>query len=159
MKKLSLLLFTVIIYFSCSSDDNSSANYENNEIIGSWKITEYRDNIFNNIQEVDANDEPCFSLSTKTYNSNLILKDYYKYGNSCQNSGVTNKTFQINGNILTETEQNGGYESNTDYIVKYYIEELSSTKLKLKGFYVNEGVTGSNPDRSDEPFYETWIKQ
>lgn len=156
MKKLFLLTIVFFIYSSCSSDDNSSQNYENQDIIGNWKITEYRDDYYNNISEVD--DEPCFSLSTKTYNSNLILKYYSKYGSSCQNLGVTNKIFEINGNVLTETIIDGGFEPNTNYVVKYYIEELTSTTLKLKGFYVDEGVSGYNPDNSDNPFYETWVK-
>lgn len=158
MKKLFLLSIVLFINYSCSSDDSSSQNYSNQDILGNWRITEYRDDFYNNISEVD-DDEPCFSLSTKTYNSNLTLKDYYKYGSSCQNSGVNNKVFEINGNVLTETEIDGGYEPNTDYVVKYYIEELTSTTLKLKGFYVDEGVSGSNPDNSDNPFYETWVKQ
>ncbi len=100
MRKLFLLSIVLFINYSCSSDDSSSQNYSNQDILGNWRITEYRDDFYNNISEVD-DDEPCFSLSTKTYNSNLTLKDYYKYGSSCQNLGVNNKVFEINGNVLT----------------------------------------------------------
>ncbi|SHJ18418.1 lipocalin family protein [Flavobacterium haoranii] len=157
MKKAIFLFTTGILTLSCSSDDDSTPNYTNDNIVGSWKIIDYHDNYFNNIQEVEENDEPCFSLQTKDFNSNLTLDFNYKYGNSCQNSGTTNNTFSINGNILTEIEPNGGYEPNTDYVVKYYIEELNDNTLKLKGFYVDEGVSGENPENG-EYFYETWQK-
>lgn len=157
MKKIFLLSIIVFINFSCSSDDDLSQNYDNQDIVGNWEITEYRDNNFNNITEAES-DEPCFSLSTKTYNSNLTLDYYYKYGSNCENSGVNNKIYEIEDNVLTEIEVNAGYESSTDYVVKYYIEEFTSNSLKLKGFYVDEGYSDTNPEISDgDFFYETWV--
>ena len=156
MKKILLLLLVIFIYSSCSSDDEQPQNDNNSKIIGSWKITEYHDSQFNNITEVEANDEPCFSLQTSKYNSDNKLNFYYKYGNNCLSSGVTNKTFSIEDNVLTQTIINGGYEPNKDYVVKYIIEELNSNILKLTGIYVDEGVSNSNTNTSTDPFYETW---
>lgn len=140
------------INISCSSDEGQT---QDNDIIGLWKIIDYNDSQFSNIEEVEAVDEPCFSLQTKKYNSNGELNFYYKTGNGCQGSGVTNKIFFIEGDVLTETIVNGGDEPNSDYVVKYTIQELSSNILKLKGIYVDEGTIDEEVN-VDDPFYETW---
>ena len=155
MKKLLFLLLVTVLSLSCSSDEEQR-NVGQDEILGDWKIIAYSDEQYSNIQEVDA-DEPCFSETIIKYNTNLSLIEYYKYGNNCSNTGSNNKIYSLDGNILTHTTVNGGYEPNTDYVVKYEIQELTSTTLKLKGIYVDEGVSGVPPET--EPFYSTWEKQ
>jgi hypothetical protein len=152
MKKILVIILIASINISCSSDEEQT---QDNDIIGLWKIIDYNDNQFSNIEEVEAVDEPCFSLQTKKYNSNGELNFFYKYGNACQSTGVTNKVFSVEGDLLTETVINGGFEPNSNYVVKYTIEELSSNILKLKGIYVNEGNVGEEGN-VDDPFYETW---
>lgn len=157
MKKLFILFLISTITLSCSSDDSSTTNFSNSDILGTWKITQYQDSQYSNISQVEA-DEPCFSQATMTYSNNSLLRDFYKYGTNCTNTGYIDKTYEIEGNVLTHTETNGGYEPNTDYVVKYQIQELTATTLKLKGIYVDEGVAGQNPNISNNPFYETWEK-
>ena len=153
MKKILLIILLAPIYISCSSDDDEQSR--DNDIIGLWKIIDYNDSQFSNIEEVEAVDEPCFSLQTKKYNSSGELNFFYKTGDGCQSDGVTNKVFSIEGNLLTETIVNGGFEPNSDYVVKYTVQELSSDILKLKGVYVDEG-TGNEDVEVEDPFYETW---
>ena len=153
MKKILLIILLAPVYMSCSSDDEQTI--QNNDIIGLWKIIDYNDSQFSNIEEVEATDEPCFSLQTKRYKSSGELNFFYKTGNGCQSEGVTNKVYSIEEEVLTETIVNGGDLPNSDYVVKYSIEELSSDILKLKGIYVDEG-TGNEDVNVDDPFYETW---
>lgn len=155
MKFNILVLISFFSLISCSSDDSSNV-IESQNLIGLWKIIDYNDSVFDNLADVEENDEPCFSLKTKKFNADFSLNDNYKYGNNCQNSGSIAKIYSIEGNILTETEINGGLQPNRDYIVKYEIQELTSTILKLKGIYVDEGVFETGTDISDDPFYETW---
>lgn len=158
MKRVALLFLTVLtVTFtsSCSSDDDSSLN--SGDIIGNWKLTNYNDPWINDIEELEDL-EPCESLQKRAFSSENITTLTYYYGNNCQYQGTRNDQFSISGNVLTITEPNGGYNPNTDYVVKYNIRTLNATTLVLEGFYVDEG-DGYNPNiPQNERFTETWTR-
>lgn len=157
MKKL-ITLISFFLLLSCSNEENAVAFFSQNSIIGKWKITEYSDGIYDNIDEVEANEDACFSLQEKEFFENQTLDFKFKTGSNCQNNNVTQKKYKIEGNILTETIEEGGVNPPNDYIVKYRITELSANTLKIEGYYVNEGVNGAVYVEDETVFYETWVR-
>lgn len=157
MKKFLYLLLIVAFATSCSSDDEATTTFSQSDIVGRWKIIDYNDSQVGSLEEAEvAYDEPCFSLQEKEFFNNGVFDFYYRFGNNCQSQGSFEKNYTISGNVLTETEVGGGFDPNRDYIVKYYITEITQNTVKLQGFYVDEGHPASNDFVLENPIYEEW---
>lgn len=151
MKRI-ILLSSVLLAISCSSDDGESQT-SNSSILGKWKITNY--------EEQGQELEECEWLETKEYLSTGKIKDTYFYGNNCSTQGMNDNTlFTIEGDRLLTREPNGGMNPSKDYKVKYIIRSLNESTMVLEGYFVDEGVDGITPTEIPvaERFTETWQK-
>jgi hypothetical protein len=148
--KIFLLLLILCLIFSCSSDKDNSNSYNSSDIIGIWKIIDFQEN--------GATLDDCEMMEQREFKTDNTIKQFYFYGNNCQNSGTNDWIFTVSDNKLFTKEPNGGYNGNNDYIINYNIIELTATKLIIEGYYVDEGVDGIKAEEipSGERFKETW---
>lgn len=128
MKKLSLLIASLIFIFSCSSDSDS--NQSNANFIGKWTIEfekEY-DNNNVNYQTYDHTDDECYGMTTYEFKTNNdFVKDSYDYDNfNCVRNPVRTYTYSYSGNQIVI--------NNEDTLE---IIENTSSVLKLKKNYTN----------------------
>ncbi len=137
MRKITLLLFMVVGYFSvsCSSDDDSSDDQAS--ILGKWVLTEIDEST------LDYWGECAVGNATYDFDETTIVSTHY-FGNNCQSTGVRYWNYSISGKVLTKTEVNGGYEAGTDYVIKYNILKLDKTSLEVEEIYVDEGYNGED---------------
>ena len=97
-------------------------------------------------------------MEHREFKADNTMKQFYFYGNGCQNSGINNWTYSVSENKLFTNKPNGGLNSDKDYIINYNFVELNSTTLIIEGYYVDEGVDGVTPQEipDEERFTETW---
>ena len=124
MKQLTriFLALSIGIFFSCTSDDDStSPSLSNDElIIGSWTWTAQSEN---GVTEDLSN---CNLLETYVYNGTQAEQIDY-YGDACDQSYSSTENYSIDGNILTFSD----VDDATDFYSEEIIE-LNATTLKLK---------------------------
>lgn len=103
MKKL-LLLITLSIILSCSSD--SSSNEEVNNIIGKWTYeveTDYDSN-GNVLMTYDWSESPCYHMTSYDYKSNgQVVKVSFDYEATCIQNPTRTYNYTINEDVLTTT--------------------------------------------------------
>ncbi len=138
MKKISLLLLGLFVVFSCSSDDSSDNESENNtegtnDLVGTWNMTDVRftenllDPTLNLADEIVdfLAEENCY-LASFTFNAdgtltssnsvNYIVPDATPTGLSvdCPTESDTDSgTWSLEGNQLTLTDENDVSETLT----------------------------------------------
>lgn len=132
IKKLSklFLILTVGLLVACSSDDSSSSNSFETDIIGTWELLSLTANGVDLLQN-----EECFSTLTFT-SSTLVSTDYFdnEDGNGCVVDDISAPgTYSISGNMLT-----GTVDGET---ITFEIIQLNSTTLKLEAAITEEGQT------------------
>ncbi|WP_445957339.1 lipocalin family protein [Yeosuana sp.] len=130
--KTILTLLTICFIISCSSNDEKST--DSSDLLGKWLITQ--------LDFEDNYSYPNCAVNNNTYefisNGDLVYK--YVTGSNCTQTGTNNYKYTVDGNVLTKTEPNGGYNPNNDYIEKFNIKVLTETKLILEAYYVDEGL-------------------
>lgn len=98
MKKLKLFIGIVIgiIIFSCSSDENNSAelNQSNDKIVGEWILVRSVDFDGQNIFELSIND--CNSKSQQIFDSNGNYR-FTNFHKEASNSECINRFFSTSG--------------------------------------------------------------
>jgi len=145
-----------VLFLSCNKDDdNVSINQEN--LIGKWKITNYQDSEISNLEEL-IQYEPCGGQDVFDFSTNGILYFSYAYGDDCSRTGTNNLKYDLSGNVLTTIEEDGGYNPNTDYVIKYQVITITDSTLILKAVYVDDGF-GDNPDLSNEEMFTVSFKR
>ena len=133
--KIYLTILTLCLFFSCSSDDDSSENSNTSDILGKWVITQ--------LDFVDNYLNPECAINSNTYefqgNGNLIYE--YSTGNNCTQNGtiIFEYSFETSNKLIIITP-NGGLNPENDYIEKFTIKSLSDNELVLEAYYVDEGV-------------------
>ncbi len=162
MKKI-LLPFVCLLFlaFRCSDDDDDVehhfAKYKTN-IVGKWMISDYSSGSVKNLAELDKF-EPCSSKGLKTFNSDDSVLETYFFGKDCNENSANLKGYKLHRNTVTITEKGGGKEQATDYVTKYDIIELNSSKLVIKGYYVDEGIKGQDPLLNEEEYFTYTYKK
>jgi hypothetical protein len=116
---LSLLLITII---SCSSDDNSTTEDNQANIIGTWKLSSSSTNGV--ADTLDA----CDLQTTLVITSNQITITEY-WGDNCMETDTYSISYTISGENITISESGVSYTSE--------ITTLTSTTLSIKD--VDEG--------------------
>jgi len=132
IKKLTkiFLLLTIGFLVSCSNDDSSNSNSNNEKILGTWELISFKVNDFEFIDNNDCYDTLTFTETT------LVSNEYWDYddGNGCVLDYTSDPgTYSINGNTLI-----GTIEGET---VTFLILELNATTLKLEATITEEGET------------------
>ena len=121
MKKLSLLIASLIFIISCSSDSDS--NQSNANFIGKWTIEfekEY-DNNNVNYQTYDHTDDECYGMTTYEFKTNNdFVKDSYDYYNfNCVRNPIRTYNYTYSGNqIVINNEETLEIIENTSSILK-----------------------------------------
>ena len=130
---LLLITFLLLTISSCTKDGNSDSP-KTSDILGKWVITQ--------LDFEENYGYPNCAIDNNTYefisNGDLIYN--YITGSNCNQTGTNNYKYTVDGNILTKTEPNGGYNPNNDYIEKFNIKVLTETQLILEAYYVDEGL-------------------
>lgn len=128
MKKLSILLASLMIIISCSSDSDS--NGTNEAFIGKWTIEFEKEYDNNNINynTYDYSDNECYRMTTYEFKiNNQFVKDSYDYVNSiCERNPVRTLNYTHSGNMIVINNEE-----------TLQIIENTNTILKLKETYTN----------------------
>lgn len=132
MKKLILLLSTILI-FGCSGSDNNSSN---SNLLGKWTPeieTDYKSTgeVYN---QSLYSDEPCYQMTTFEYKSNgQLTKKSFDYNTTCIQNPTRIYTYNVSGNILT-------INADGDKTV-FSITENTNSVLKIKQTYEDNSYT------------------
>jgi hypothetical protein len=130
MKKIILLLFTIIFLFSCSDSDNTTTETSSTLIVGKWKLLQIG-YLVNGQEELENYTNLCgLSYDVEFFDTNL----FQTYG--C-NPNSTPPISQVNGNYVITTingnsnlfidypESSNAVDSNSS------IKQIDNSNLKL----------------------------
>jgi hypothetical protein len=132
MKKFFIILLLVLT--ACSSDDSDNS-FLTADILGTWQLTE--------TEQLKYYGD-CYPYHSKTFEFGQRLYSRGYSGINCRNEYESKKIYNLEGDVLTITAVNGGYNGVSDYIEKYYILSLTETKLILELYFVDEGFADPN---------------
>ena len=124
------LILAIGLLVACSSDDSSSSDSYESDIIGTWEITSLT---VNSIDFLLGEECP----STLTFTATTIVStDYFDNddGNGCVVDYVSDpETYSISGSMLTGTVD--------DETITFEITQLNATTLKLEAALTEDGQT------------------
>ncbi|WP_299362636.1 lipocalin family protein [Winogradskyella sp.] len=107
LKHNLLLAMVLIVFISCSSDDDSGNENDNPAdiaelILGSWTFSNSTTN-----GVADPVDDPCEQLLSINFSANLNFTRFERSGDNCQTTTQFTGTYSLNGNTLTVTTGQG----------------------------------------------------
>ena len=147
MKKLKLtyvFLITIMIFSSCSNDDNSDDNSPS--IIGKWKLT--AENFGGQSQDLSD----CEKEQTIEFFADGTAENYYVDSDPCDFSTIT-IDYTKNNNQLIFSIDGEGINGRT-YVLTSTIEVLNDTTLRYK--FISDNEDGTYP--TSEQNTQTYIR-
>ena len=147
MKKLKLtyvFLITIMIFSSCSNDDNSDDNSPS--IIGKWKLT--AENFGGQSQDLSN----CEKEQTIEFFADGTAENYYVDSDPCDFSTIT-IDYTKNNNQLIFSIDGEGINGRT-YVLTSTIEVLNDTTLRYK--FISDNEDGTYP--TSEQNTQTYIR-
>ena len=145
MKKLKLtyvFLITIMIFSSCSNDDNSDDNSPS--IIGKWKLT--AENFGGQSQDLSN----CEKEQTIEFFADGTAENYYVDSDPCDFSTIT-FDYTKNNNQLIFSIDGEGINGRT-YVLTSTIEVLNDTTLQYKFISDNEDGTYPASEQGTETY-------
>lgn len=146
MKKMHLFygfLIGLILFSSCSSDDNSGDSSAS--IIGKWKLTAES---YGGVAQ-DLTD--CEMEQTMEFFTNGTAKNYYVDNSPCNFSTITIDYSKLD-NQLTFSVDGEGIGGDT-YVLNSTIETLNDSTLRYKFISDNEEGTFPESEQSTQTYY------
>jgi len=147
MKKLKLtyvFLITIMIFSSCSNDDNSDDNSPS--IIGKWKLT--AENFGGQSQDLSN----CEKEQTIEFFADGTAENYYVDSDPCDFSTIS-VDYTKNNNQLIFSIDGEGINGRT-YVLTSTIEVLNDTTLQYK--FISDNEDGTYP--TSEQNTQTYIR-
>ena len=147
MKKLKLtyvFLITIMIFSSCSNDDNSDDNSPS--IIGKWKLT--AENFGGQSQDLSN----CEKEQTIEFFADGTAENYYVDSDPCDFSTIS-VDYTKNNNQLIFSIDGEGINGRT-YVLTSTIEVLNDTTLRYK--FISDNEDGTYP--TSEQNTQTYIR-
>ena len=147
MKKLKLtyvFLIAIMIFSSCSNDDNSDDNSPS--IIGKWKLT--AENFGGQSQDLSN----CEKEQTIEFFADGTAENYYVDSDPCDFSTIT-IDYTKNNNQLIFSIDGEGINGRT-YVLTSTIEVLNDTTLRYK--FISDNEDGTYP--TSEQNTQTYIR-
>ena len=138
MKKMKLfcgILIGLMIFSSCSSDDDSNSDNTSTSIIGKWKLT--AENIGGQSQSLSD----CEKEQTMEFYSDGTVENYYVDNDPCDFSTIT-FDYTKNSNQLIFSIDGEGINGGT-YVLTSTIEVLNDTTLRYK--FISDNEDGTYP--------------
>ena len=135
MKKILILLLSIVV-FSCSKNDDNqqtNTNFNQQDLIGKWDLKTEVTGTTNN--PLDSCEQLYSGYEFKANNTCIEGYGRINPAGTCTNNQY-NQTYTLTNNIITVKETNG-------YEARYIITELSTTKLKLTLIYSKEVDNGN----------------
>ena len=126
MKKI-FLLFTVIVFFGCNSDDNSNENLliNNQDLIGKWYL---KGGITNGGDFENYNHDCSTNRDFQEFFPNGELT-FNGYNADCELNEVETSLWVLNGSTLTISNTNN---DPINYNYSFVIESLTNEELIIK---------------------------
>src|SRR5690554_5051433 len=147
MKKMNLfygILIGLLIFSSCSNDDDSNSNDTSSSIVGKWKL------IAENYggQSQDLTD--CEKEQTMEFFSNGTAENYYVDNGPCNFSTITIDYSKNDNQLIFNIEGEGA--NGGAYVLTSTIEVLNESTLKYKFISDNEEGTYPTSEQSTETY-------
>lgn len=158
MKKILLLFVGLALLVSCSSDDGNSESNKKERIIGNWLLVDYSDSSTPDISEI-LKEVPCAAKQMTTFNIDQTMVETSFYGDNCDEISFSTSNYEVEGEVLNTINTEGGFEPGSDSVVKFYIKELTASKLVIQCFYIDLGIGHPNPELTEEEYYTLTYKR
>ena len=146
MKLFCGILIGLMIFSSCSSDDDSNSDNTSTSIIGKWKLT--AENIGGQSQSLSD----CEKEQTMEFYSDGTVENYYVDNDPCDFSTIT-FDYTKNSNQLIFSIDGEGINGRT-YVLTSTIEVLNDTTLRYK--FISDNEDGTYP--TSEQNTQTYIR-
>ncbi len=152
MRKILFLFLGFAFLTSCGSDDSATILTYQEAIVGKWLLVDYNDAENTDISKILIQ-EPCVAKTFVEFKSDLVFLQSSFRGKDCAEVKISTVNYEIVDNVMTTISKGGGATIGSDSVIKYYIKELTASKLAIQAFYDDNGVEGRIPELKEEDFY------
>lgn len=158
MRKILFLFLAFAFLTSCGSDDSVTILTYQEAVVGKWLLVDYNDAENSDISQILI-EEPCAAKTFVEFKSDLVFVESSFGGKDCSEVEISTVNYEIVDNVMTTISKGGGATIGSDSVIKYYIKELTASKLAIQGFYYDDGVEGRIPELKEKDFYTLIYKR